>query len=450
MSFQFSTKPFTRRHLLRGAAGLLALPSFSLLADERPPVINPRATDGDDRHEPAWAERLTLSVGPKDADLIGKDDKVIQAAVDYVARLGGGTVRLLPGTYTLRAAVVLPSRIRLLGSGAESIVTKIASATTTLVEDSDWYDQEITLKDAGSFRVGDSVVLRAKNPDNGGQTVIKRTLVAKSGSRFKLSRGLRENLWIEGKPTCSSLFPLLTSENTSNVVIEDLALDGNRANNERLDGNYAGCIFLQDCQRYTIRKVEARNYNGDGISFQVCHDVTVEDCHSHDHADLGLHPGSGSQRPTIRGNRLERNSIGLFWCWGVKHGLAERNRIDANRDYGVSIGHNDTDNLMRDNDITRSGKVGVLFRDEKRGKDFWANRNTLENNRITDSGGETGVAIDIQGQTKDLKIVGNELKETREPAKRIGVRIASAARNIELLKNTFAGFSRDVLDQRSA
>jgi hypothetical protein len=450
MSSFFGAKALTRRGLLRGAAGFLALSSAGLLADERPAVTNPRATDGDDRHEPDWAERLTLTVGPKDADLVGKDDKAIQAAVDYVARLGGGTVRLLPGTYTLRAAVVLPSRIRLLGSGVESIVTKIASVTTPLVEDSDWYDQEITLKDAGSFRVGDSVVLRAKNPHHGGDTVIKRTLVARSGNRFKLNRGLRENLWIEGKPTCASLFPLLTSENTADVLIEDLTLDGNRANNDRLDGNHAGCIFLQDCQRYTIRKVEARNYHGDGISFQVCHDVTVEDCHSHDHADLGLHPGSGSQRPTIRGNRLERNSIGLFWCWGVKHGLAERNRIDANRDYGVSIGHNDTDNLMRDNDITRSGKVGVLFRDDTRGKDFWANRNTLERNRITDSGPQSGVAIDIQGQTKDLKLIGNELKETREPAKRVGVRIASTARNIELTKNTFAGFSRDVLDQRSA
>src|SRR5947207_8679018 len=178
MPAQFQTQCFSRRSLLRGAAGLFALPAISLLAEERPPVSHPRATDGDDRHEPNWAERLTLTVGPKEGDLVGKDDKAIQAAVDYVARIGGGTVRLLPGTYTLRAAVVLPSRIRLLGSGAESIITKIASATTPLVEDSDWYDQEITLKDAGSFRVGDSIVLRAKNPHNGGPTVIKRTLVA--------------------------------------------------------------------------------------------------------------------------------------------------------------------------------------------------------------------------------------------------------------------------------
>src|SRR5262245_46930237 len=76
-----STTLLPRRGFRHGTAGLFALPSFSLLADERPAIRHPRATDGDDRHEPAWAERLTLTVGPKDADLVGKDDKVIQAAV---------------------------------------------------------------------------------------------------------------------------------------------------------------------------------------------------------------------------------------------------------------------------------------------------------------------------------------------------------------------------------
>ena len=399
-------------------------------------------------HEPKWNERLTISVGPDKADLIGRDDKVIQAAVDYVARLGGGTVQLLPGTFTLRNAIFLPSRLRLRGSGSDTVITKIASETVSLDDDSDWYDQEITLPAGCGFRVGDGVVLRATNPHNGGPTVIKRTLVARSGNRFKLNDGLRENLWLSGKPTCESLFPLLTSEHTADVLIEDLTLDGNREQNANLDGNYAGCIFLQDCNRYTMRRVEARNYNGDGISFQICHDVVVEECYSHDHSGLGLHPGSGSQRPRMVGNRLERNEIGLFWCWGVKYGLAERNRIDASRSCGISFGHNDTDNVTRDNEITNSGKVGILFRDEGGGKDFWANRNVLERNRIINSGEQDGIAIDIQGQTKDLKIVRNELRDTREPAQRVGIRIAPRAERIEVSDNQIEGFSQALRDER--
>ncbi|MBI2480082.1 MAG: right-handed parallel beta-helix repeat-containing protein [Planctomycetia bacterium] len=419
-----------------------------LRASEPPSVANPRATDGDERFEPDWDERLTVTVGQKHADLIGRDDRVLQAAVDYVARLGGGTVQVLPGTYTLRSAVVLPSKIRLLGSGPESILTKIPSDSVDLAADSDWYDQEITLQNAKDFRVGDGVVLRSKNPDNGSQTVIKRTLVARSGNRFKLSDGLRENLWLSGKSTCSSLFPLLTSEYTSDVLIENITLDGNRENNENFNGNYGGCIFLQDCSRYTIRGVTARAYNGDGISFQICHDVVVENCHSHDNADLGVHPGSGSQRPLIRNNKLERNNLGLFWCWGVKYGLAEGNFIDGNRSYGISIGHCDTDNVMRNNEIRNSGKIGILFRDDSRGQDFWANRNLVEANKIFDSGGDEGIAIDITGKTKDVRIVNNEIRETRMPMQRTGIRIGEQAGQVELTNNRIEGFASHVVDQR--
>ncbi len=433
----------SRRGFLATTGALLSSYSFSA-AGEPPAVASPRATDGDDAHEPDWDQRLTLTVGPKNADLVGRDDKVIQAAVDYVARLGTGTVKLLPGTFTLRNAVVLPSKLRLIGSGAETILTKGPSDTIALADDSDWYDQEIKLTDAGDFRVGDGVLLKTTNPHNGSTDVIKRTLIARSGNRFKLNDGIRKNLWVSGKPTCSSLFPLLTSEHTSDVVIENLTLDGNLANNENLNGNYGGCVFLQDCNRYTFRNVEARNYNGDGLSFQICHDVVVENCHSHDNADLGLHPGSGSQRPVLRNNRLERNTIGLFWCWGVKYGLAEGNHIDANRNYGISIGHNDTDNVMCNNDVTASGKVGILFRDDARGNDFWANRNLVENNRITDSGDENGVAIDILGQTKDVRIIGNTIRETRQPMNRVGIRIAPTAGEVKLAENTIEGFATAV------
>jgi hypothetical protein len=255
---------------------------------------------------------------------------------------------------------------------------------------------------------------------------------------------------LSGSPTCSSLFPLLTSEHTADVTIENLTLDGNAENNENFNGNYGGNIFLQDCARYTIRQVESRNYNGDGISFQICHDVRVENCWSHDNFDLGVHPGSGSQRPLIAGCRLERNGIGLFWCWGVKYGLAENNRMIDNRDYGISIGHNDTDNVIRDNTIQRSGQVGLLFRDDDRGQDFWANRNVVERNRIIDSGPASGIAVDVQGQTKDVAIRGNEIRETREPLERIGVRLGKQASNIQLADNRIEGFRRAVEDLRTA
>ncbi len=438
-----------RRLFLSATAGVLAgSAASSTFGDDLPRVRNPRATDGDERFEPNWDERLTVTVGQDKADLVGSGDRVIQAAIDYVARIGSGTVKILPGVYTLRNSVFLPSRIRLLGSGEDAVLTKGPSEKIAIAADSDWYDQEITLAKPGGFRVGDGVLLTAKDPHSGAATVIKRTLIAKSGNRFKISDGLRKNLWLSGKPACASLFPLLTSENTSDVLIEDLTLDGNKDNNANLNGNYGGCIFLQDCNRYTMKNVTTRNYNGDGISFQICHDVVVEGCHSHDNRDLGVHPGSGSQRPAIRNCRLDRNNLGLFWCWGVRYGLAEGNKIHGNRSYGISIGHCDTDNVMRGNDILDSGKVGILFRNDARGADFWANRNLIENNRIINSGGADGIAIDIQGNTKDVVIVGNEIRETRAPMKRTALRISKVAGKVELKNNKLDGFANEIIDER--
>lgn len=449
-----SHSTFRRRRFLSTLAGSVAAmtaasASRATLAGDPPPVTNPRATDGDERFEPNWDERLTISVGEKSGDMIGQSDKVIQAALDYVARLGGGTVKVLPGTYTFRNAVWMPSRVRLLGSGSDSVITRLPSARTELTQDSDWYDQEVTLNDGSGFQVGDGIVFQATNPDHKAAIVIKRTLVSRNGNRFKLNDGLRENLWLSGKPTCASLFPLLTSEHTADVIIENITLDGNRENCENFNGNYGGCVFLQDCNRYTFRGVTARNYNGDGISFQICHDVVVENCHSHDNTDLGVHPGSGSQRPIIRGNTLERNSQGIFWCWGVKYGLAENNIIDGNTLYGVSIGHNDTDNVMRNNQIRNSGKFGILFRDENRGLDFWANRNVVENNIIENSGDDDGAGIEVTGETKDIRLVGNTIKETRGPARRVGIRIGEKVGKVDLAENKISGVATEIADRRA-
>ncbi|MBM3880255.1 MAG: hypothetical protein FJ387_11135 [Verrucomicrobia bacterium] len=411
-------------------------------AAEPPMVARPRATSGDTVVEPEWAHRLTVTVGPAAGDLVGASDRVLQAAVDYVGRLGGGTVRVLPGTYRLRNAVHLTSRVRLVGSGADTVLLKAPSVTTPLAEDSDWYDQEITVVDAAGFEVGDGVCLRAKNVGTGAQVVVKRTLVARSGNRFKLDRALRENFWLLGNATVSTLFPLLSGEGIQEVTIENLVLDGNKEHNANLDGNYAGCIFLQDCSRVAIRGVTARNYNGDGISWQICHDVHVEDCVSENHTGLGLHPGSGSQRPIIRRCQVQGNDIGLFFCWGVKHGVAEGNRLRNNR-VGVSIGHRDTDNLITGNEILESRSVGVLFRPE-RGYDFAGHRNRIEHNRIVDSGPERGIAIDIQGPTEGIVIVGNELRETRAPAQRVAVRLGPETRNIRLADNRIDGFAQEI------
>lgn len=408
---------------------------------QRPEVTRPRQTAGDKVSQPDWAHSVSISVGPKDADIIGATDKAVQAAIDYVTRLGGGTVRLKAGTYTLRNSVFLQAHLRLVGEGAKTVLIKEPSVTSPLAEDSDWYDQEITLASPNGFEMGDGVCLLSKDDKTGKKTVLKRTLVARTGSRFKLDRALRENLWQMHNATAATLFPLLTGEFIENVVIENLVLDGNRAHNDNLDGNYAGCIFIQDCNDITIRKVHARNNNGDGISWQICHDVTVEDCLSENNAGLGLHPGSGSQRPVMRRNTLRNNDIGLFFCWGVKYGLAEANQIEGNR-VGISIGHRDTDNLVTGNSVRGSKDQGLLFRPE-RGPAFAGHRNRIENNVLIDNGSEKSPAIEVKGGTQDVIITGNRIEHTAS-LNAPGIRLGAETRGIVIEGNCIKGFAQDI------
>jgi hypothetical protein len=339
--------------------------------------------------------------------------------------------------------VVLRSGVRLEGAGDDTVLTKIPSHDCALGADSDWYDQEVTFSSGHGFRVGDAVCLRFTNAHNGSAEVLKRVLMARSGDRFKLDRPLRENIWEAGKPRAWALFPLVTGEEIERVAVERLQCDGDRANNANLDGNHAGCIVLQDCRDVVIRDVTARNYNGDGISWQICHDVIVDDCRSHGHAGLGLHPGSGSQRPLIRRNDLRDNDIGLFFCWGVKFGLAEGNRCHGNR-VGISIGHRDTDNLVRGNHVEGSRDVGLVFRPE-RGPSFCGHRNTIEANEFVDNGGPAAAAVDVQGGTEEVTLRGNRLRETRGPAERVGIRLGPTSREIHLADNAFTGFAHDIV-----
>jgi hypothetical protein len=394
-------------------------------------------------------ETLTLTVGNHSGQIQGADDRVLQAGVDYLAALGGGKLRILPGEFRLSNAVHLRSGIRIEGSGPETVLIKNPSVRTRLTRDTDWYDREIELVDSSGFDVGCGIVLQAQHAHGRGRSTKKRTLVARDGNRFLLDRALHENFWADREAEAATLFPILTANHARDIEIRNLTLDGNRANNERLDGNHAGCIFMQDCESIRITEVTAQNYHGDGISWQICHDVAVEGCRSTGHSDLGLHPGSGSQRPVMRTNHIEGCRIGIFFCWGVKHGVAEENTILESRAYGVSVGHRDTDNLIRGNRIERSGQVGILFRAEPN-EGRCPHRNRVERNRVVDSGTEeAGYAVDIQGETRSILLRGNHLIETRSSQGRTGVRIGERASEVTLEGNEFTGFERNVEDLRS-
>ena len=438
-----------RRQFLRKAGGLVAGAFGAVVAraDELPENTDPRAISGD-TVEPDWPRNVTITVGPEKADLIGATDRVIQAAVDYVARLGGGTVRVLPGTYRMRNSVFLQSKVRLLGSGTDSVLVKEPSVATKLIVDGDHWDQEVTLADPNGFQVGDGVRIVSQDPYGKGTNIVQRTLIASSGNRFKLDSRLHERFHLSGAPQIATNFSLIQCTNVADVTIENLTLDGNKDQNEMIDrGAFDdGSLRLDSSNRVTVREVTVRDFYCDGIVWGISHDVVVENCHLHDGARLAIHSGSGSQRSIVRGNRTMRSEQGIYFCWGAQHGLYEKNVIE-DCSYGITIGHRDSDNVIRDNDIRRSSVAGIHFRGGN--KAFAAHRNRIERNRIVNSGPEDGVAIDINGETESVTVIQNELRETREPLSRIGILIGAQTRDIRCIDNQIEGFATAISDLRT-
>jgi hypothetical protein len=167
-----------------------------------------------------------------------------------------------------------------------------------------------------------------------------------------------------------------------------------------------------------IAHCQVRYFNGDGISFQQSNDVTVEDCLSEGNAALGLHPGSGSQRPTVRKCEARSNGTdGLFLCWRGRDGGFEDNLLGNKGRFGISIGHKDSDNLLRNNRVRLNAEDGIFFRNESLG--MAGHRNRLEDNLIENNGARQNVAgIRIRGETRDVILKNNRIRDTRPEGER--------------------------------
>lgn len=391
---------------------------------------------------------MLLTVGQGEGDLQGDDDKMLQAGADYLHRLGGGTLHVLPGEYTMRNALYVHPNLMVKGSGAKTVLKKIPEFKTKLVRDSDWYEPRVEVEDASGFKPGYGMMLRSFQGGKGRMEVVKDTVTAVEGNLVSLSKRMYKNMWLEEGATIATVFPLITAEEqTHDVVIEDIVLDGNREENGEINGNYSGAVFFQHCHRYAFKNVTARNYHGDGYSFQICDDFTFDDCVSENNTNLGFHPGSGSQRPVFRNCRSTGNSQGIFFCWGVSDGLVKNCLCNENVDFGISIGHRDTDNRIVNCRIEGNHKVGVLLRKplaEFRG----AHRNVIEDSVIRDNGfAEDGIGVDVRGETNDVVVRNCEIGDSGEGKQKIGIRIQEEAKGTVAEGNTYLGLEEDVKEE---
>ncbi|MEX0702281.1 MAG: right-handed parallel beta-helix repeat-containing protein [Planctomycetales bacterium] len=392
--------------------------------------------------------RAEIRVGIDEGDLRGNDHRALQAAIDYVANLGGGTVHVGPGRYEMRNALRLRDGVNVVGVPGKTVLVACDGFESALTLDGDCNERQITVADPARFRVGDGVSVQDSRTE-GGFGVTTATLLAQTGpDTFAISTPLYFDYLVSNQATARLVFPVVGGWQAKDVVVEGLVIDGNRERAQPLNGCRGGGIYLFECDRVTIRNCHVKGYNGDGISFQVSQHVIVEDCVVEEHAGLGIHPGSGSQHPIVRRNRATGNGRdGCFVCWRVKHGLFEDNVFEGNRRYGICIGHKDTDNLFRNNTVVKNAEAGLFFRNESEA--MGAHRNVFEKNRILDNGDPTTssrpAAVVIKGTHHDLVFRDNEIGNT-EPGgqSKIGILTNAASRNLTAEEGQFRNVEKTI------
>src|SRR5262249_12598574 len=99
----------------------------------------PRAVDAKVKDRPR------ITVGQCNADVIGADNRALQAAVDYIAALGGGVVEIGEGEFLMRDSLHLRSHVTVRGVKDKTILRKAKAASSPLALDGDYGEEQITL-----------------------------------------------------------------------------------------------------------------------------------------------------------------------------------------------------------------------------------------------------------------------------------------------------------------
>jgi parallel beta-helix repeat protein len=357
-------------------------------------------------------ELPSITVGKENAQITGVDNRALQAAVDYIAGLGGGTVRIGEGRYMMYDSLHLRANVTVKGVKDKTILQKADGVVCPLAIDGDFGEQQFTVENPAGFEVGYGVAIWDDNAGGFHTTVARVT--GQNGNTFSIDKPLMADCIIANKAKAATVFPVVSGYGIEGARVEGLTIDGNKDSNVYLNGCRGAGIFLYRAFGTVIEDCVVHDYNGDGISFQQSNDVTVIGCISENNNYLGIHPGSGSQRPRVQDCIARNNGTdGLFLCWRVRHGLFTDNVLEGNGQFGISIGHKDSDNILSRNVVRSNHQDGVFFRNETLG--MAAHRNRLEENVIENNGvGQQAAGIHIRGYTNGLVFKNNVIRDTRE------------------------------------
>jgi hypothetical protein len=166
-------------------------------------------------------QRPHILVGQSEADIVGSDNRALQAAVDYVAALGGGTVTIGPGEFLMHDSLHLRSHVTIRGTKGKTVLRKAGSAASDLVLDGDFGEQQVTVQDASGFEVGSGVAIWDDRA-GGFHTKVAR-ITGRTGNTFSIDKPLMADCMVHNRAQAATVFPVVMGKMVSISVMRHMA-----------------------------------------------------------------------------------------------------------------------------------------------------------------------------------------------------------------------------------
>jgi tRNA-Thr(GGU) m(6)t(6)A37 methyltransferase TsaA len=378
--------------------------------------------------------RQEITVGGEDADITGYTGQAIQYAIDALEECGGKVI-LQAGQYEISAPVRLKSNIRLLGAGDETVLKKVRGVQSRFVVDADYGELKLTVESTDGFEIGMKVQV-TDDPHSGCWNVSTAYITDIEDDIIYIDRGLIRDYRSDLNGLISNASSVIDVIEADSCSISDLVIDGNRKENFFADGcNSAGILIIRS-RWITVDGVRVKDFNGEGISWQITEHVSIRNSEISGSGNTGLHPGTGSPFTIIENNDVHHNdNDGLFICWRVYESQVRGNKFHHNGRFGICTGHKDTDVIFEDNHIYENGRDGVNLRGERESNA--PHRNTFVRNTIENNGSRGGAyGFSINSPARDLKLIENSFLNSKQTQK-AAIYVYRAGLKPELTDNRF-------------
>jgi parallel beta-helix repeat protein len=380
----------------------------------------------------------------------------IQEAVDSLPK-SGGVVTIPQGEYLLRQGIVLRTNVTLQGAGSSTILRKQKHVETKLAVIAQQGSRSVQVASAEGFATDDQVAIRDR--DAQGANVMRATIKDMRGNTLMLDRPLFRTFDPAKTGFVIHMFPAITAEQATNIVIKDLAIKDDAVRDFSVYGPvdarnklinwptvlpfHLSSIHLNLVGDSRVEGVSVSGWLSDGISVQggsikgpssgsnVVTRCVVENC-----GGMGLHPGGGLHDSEFSHNISRGNGIaGLYFCSAVQRVAVIENELINNKVDGITgLGdYDDKFNTVIKNVISGNGRYGIAMN----GDNNTVVDNMISNNSQTERGKYSGIYL---GNSSKCVVKGNHCFDNqRIKTQKHGIEELSDCRENTIIDNDCRG-----------